>query len=175
MTQTQPTATNLSRASVERLAESVATQLGYEHHGHIKKAVEALGGRIVYQDFEGLYESDSGSLEVYGPGNLEIRISTNTSVKRDRFTIAHEIGHYVLHFLYQNAQGRNLASLVATRYGSDKAEWEANWFAASFLMPQDKFRDAFEELGGDIGEVADKFGVSTTAAQIRAKALKLIE
>ena len=52
-----------------------------------------------------------------------------------------------------------------------RAEWEANWFAAAFLMPKDNFTADYKALG--LASVAAKYGVSTTAAEIRAKSLGL--
>lgn len=62
----------------------------------------------------------------------------------------------------------------ARRYGGkDRTEYEANWFAASFLMPEDKFRAAYSATAKDIFEVAAKFRVSVSAALVRAKTLGL--
>jgi len=61
----------------------------------------------------------------------------------------------------------------ATRYGSDLAEWQANWFAASFLMPEAEFRRIHNETGGDAYAIAKHFAVSASTASVRAKSLNL--
>jgi len=69
--------------------------------------------------------------------------------------------------------------MVATRWVDEtdrvqqRAEWEANWFAASFLMPSDDFRVVFRGSSGSISRVASKFTVSEPAAKIRASSLGL--
>lgn len=170
-----PSPSALPKRAVQSLAESVANQLGYKPGGDLRPVLDQLGGKLTYQQFAGLHETDSGSLVVHDMSNFEVRIATNTSIKRDNFTIAHEIGHYILHYLYPNQNGEpSSGGMVANRYGSDRVEWEANWFAAAFLMPEEAFRLAFSDKAGELSQVADLFGVSTTAAEVRAKALGLI-
>jgi len=57
------------------------------------------------------------------------------------------------------------------RYGSDRTEWEANWFAAALLMPEEQFRSDISTANGNIATVAKNYGVSLIAAKIRAEAL----
>ncbi len=52
-----------------------------------------------------------------------------------------------------------------------RAEWEANWFAAAFLMPEQAFRQ-YRAANGSIATAA-KFGVSQSAADVRASTLGL--
>jgi Zn-dependent peptidase ImmA (M78 family) len=54
-----------------------------------------------------------------------------------------------------------------------RAEWEANWFAAAFLMPREQFSDIFKT--GGLSAVQDVFDVSSAAATTRARSLGLIE
>ena len=53
-----------------------------------------------------------------------------------------------------------------------RCEWEANWFAAAFLMPSKPFCDAWKTMS--LNDVARHFLVSTSAAENRAKALNLL-
>jgi len=79
---------------------------------------------------------------------------------RDRFTIAHEIGHLLLH-------GQNNVSHARIDDPNKKIkpyenpEWQANVFAAELLIP-------IEQINGlSAKEVADKCKVSFTAAEIQ--------
>lgn len=165
---------NLPKNAVHQLAEQVARMLEFEPGGDLSKVLQRMGGRLAYRQFSGLGESDSGSLHVYGDGNFEINLSTNTSLARDRFTIAHEIGHYVLHYLWRRQNGQTVPDkMVAARYGSDRSEWEANWFAAAFLMPAGSFSEYHREVQGNLHKISEKFGVSLKAAEVRAEALGL--
>ena len=87
-----------------------------------------------------------------------------SNARRRRFTIAHEIGHFVLH------PGR----LAPERGGAVKEAWqlqerEAYQFAAEILMPEDLVQAAVLEHGGDVGRLADRFDVSRKAMQARLR------
>ena len=56
-------------------------------------------------------------------------------------------------------------------------EWEANEFAAAFLMPEDDFvlkcKESMENNKVNITKVADFFNVSVQAAKVRGNVLNL--
>ncbi|WP_460881211.1 ImmA/IrrE family metallo-endopeptidase [Pontibacter rugosus] len=61
------------------------------------------------------------------------------SVVRQRFTIAHELGHFVLHQKYSELfidKEKPLFRNQESSTGEHKREKEANAFAAAILMPQ---------------------------------------
>lgn len=88
---------------------------------------------------------------------------------RSRFTLAHEIGHVVLG--HQN--GGVITDFYRGRTDGrvDPQERDANEFAAELLMP----RKLFKQIWGTSSEeeLSIVFGVSVTAAAVRAKALGL--
>lgn len=168
-----PTESGLTKLQVEDLAESVARQLEFRVGDDIEPVVAKLGGRIQFEDDGAEETAESGSLYVNSMGDFDILVSKFTSHERDRFTIAHELGHYVLHFLYPRNNGANLESLRATRYGSTRIEWEANWFAAAFLMPHEQFVAAWSQVKNP-SSLAIQFRVSQSAAEVRARRLGLI-
>ena len=129
----------------------------------LDKLVDSLGGEVEVRDgSESLVVKEDGTFTVFVPGH--------TSPRRDRFTIAHEIGHYLLHHV--NApEGKRLSRF--TRLGSNGAETQANYFAAELIMPRDYFSKAFYELEGDIYGLARRFDVSPAAAQVRCSVLDL--
>jgi Zn-dependent peptidase ImmA (M78 family) len=69
--------------------------------------------------------------------------------------------------------------MIATRWvdpndaQQQRAEWEANWFAAAFLMAEVPFRAKWASVGGDLTKVAAEFNVSEHAARIRAETFGL--
>ncbi|MGJ7554664.1 ImmA/IrrE family metallo-endopeptidase [Variovorax sp. RB3P1] len=87
---------------------------------------------------------------------------------RSNFTVAHEFGHYVLHRKLQEAfqcsQSATLGIIGA------KIEREADQFASYLLMPID---DYTQQVRGRritldlLGECADRYGVSLTAAILK--------
>ena len=100
---------------------------------------------------------------------------------RQRFTIAHEIGHAVLSardHLYVDRIARLRDAHSAE--GTDPAEIEANAFAAELLMPRDLLDAHLRRRGGldiydqdDVRRLADDFEVSTQALLIRLSTLDL--
>lgn len=167
-----PVALGWNSGKVFRLAENVAKQVEYNPGDDIKALVERLGGRVSYSSLDQEL-SNSGSIDIRD-NKFDIFLALDTSNLRDRFTMAHELGHWVLHYLYRNQKlGENIKWLRADRYGGDQAEREANWFAAAFLMPAEDFEKKFKELKGDILQLSSLFKVSAHAAEIRARALEL--
>lgn len=168
-----PDASGLSKDSVYELAETIGARLGFEPGGSLEELVAKLGGRIRYQNLWDIESSESGSIQIHAEKNFDIFLAAHTGPLRDRFTIAHELGHYFLHFLFPLKMGNRQGPMRARRYGSGRVEWEANWFAAGLLMPGDAFKTIYKGCERDIIATAEKFGVSVSAAQIRAQALGL--
>lgn len=102
----------------------------------VDELADSVGALIVRNNFDG---SESGFTLRDGE-LIIIGINTRTSRKRQRFSIAHEIGHVVLHPLNNLIVDHsvrmdwrdNVASL-----GTNRQEIEANAFAAALLMPQE--------------------------------------
>ncbi len=88
--------------------------------------------------------------------------------RRRRFTIAHEIGHFVLHPGRCRPERDGLVN-EAMRV----EEREADAFAADLLMPEHLVRQAVQEQGDDPTLLADRFQVSAKAMQVRLRRLHL--
>lgn len=175
MTYSPAVESRLSKPQVYKFAESIAQQLNFAGGDDIHALVERMGGIVQIEDTLLSDPEHTGSLYVDGPSKFRIVVPSHTSPERDRFTVAHELGHYVLHYLWAKKKNPTISDrVVAFRRGSERIEWEANWFAAAFLMPEASFRVVYAEKSGDIRLVADHFLVSTAAAEVRAKGLGLI-
>ena len=169
----KPEALGIGAKRIAAIADSVIEQLGYTPGADLEPVVQRLGGRISHVDFWGGSTTDSGSIEVKD-NSFEIRLALATGPLRDRFTIAHELGHYILHYLYANqVNSKKIKWLVAERFGNDLAEKEANAFAAAFLMPEKAYRTLHEETNGNHFVISQKFQVSAAASKVRASALGL--
>ena len=158
-------ASNLTNGTIAAYAERVGNHFGvYDSSGKadIDRLMNMLGGSVEL-------EHDSESLEVRDEGDFTVFIPRFTSERRDCFTIAHELGHYFLHYLYPEVRGGKQFS----RGGRDRAETEANVFASSLLMPAEKFALAHKECGGDSWSLSVIFDVSPAAAEVRAQVLGL--
>ena len=97
-------------------------------------------------------------------------------LRRFRFTVAHEIGHWVCHCLSGRApklEPSYCRAVDLTDAADRTLEREANVFAAELLMPEEAVRAAWEELG-DVEACAARFDVSPTAMQWRLYNLRLV-
>lgn len=153
----------MRKERVEAYAENVAVFANFDVGDDPADIVEQLGGNIEFQELDE-WASESGSIFVHDSCDFDILLSHYTSPLRDKFTVAHELGHYFLH----SNQGD--IPIIAHRAGSGRVEWEANWFAAGLLMPSDRFKIAWKKYG-DLSRVASEFGVSEDAARVRRDAL----
>lgn len=105
----------------------------------IKKIALFLGVSVVEYD---LGEETSGVL-VLNDDKGTIGINLKQALERTRFTIAHELGHYILHRKNHNDVFVDRDFIIMYRRGNENyseaekiQEQEANVFAASILMPQ---------------------------------------
>lgn len=170
----QAQASGLSKASVYSFAEQLANQLNFKPGEDIESLVRRIGGRVKMQNTLFDDPEKSGSLLVHAPDHFEIIVPAHTSPTRDRFTVAHELGHYFLHYLWRKRTVADMPDqMMALRKGSDRVEWEANWFAAGFLMPEKAFRKAFRDHAGSLSAISRVFAVSEQAAEVRIAQLGL--
>jgi Zn-dependent peptidase ImmA (M78 family) len=146
---------------------------------HITQApinVEALAGHIgVIVSYEPFKEELSGVL-VKEKDRTVIGVNSSHAKTRQRFTIAHELGHLQLNhqgeiFVDQTVMKRDGRSSQAI----DRQEIDANRFAAELLMPELLVLDAIHQLESNsnystvmlIEELANKFQVSPQAMEYR--------
>lgn len=108
-----------------------------------------------------------------GPSGFAIYVNATEHPNRQRFTIAHEIAHYVLH--------RDLIEsgiVDDTMYRSEQMsnvfEAQANRMAADILMPVRLVKAMWPHAAGSVDTMASSFGVSKDAMRIRLEALGLI-
>ena len=113
-------------------------------------------------------------LIVRGDGGVMVGVNSKQAPARRRFTMAHEYGHFLLHegvLSHADENFRiNYRDAVSSQ-ASNVDEIEANYFAASLLMPK-RFLDevqAAEKLDDSEGvaDLATKFGVSPLAMSLR--------
>lgn len=129
-----------------------------------------------------LEDSVSGVL-VIKERHAIIGVNENHHPHRQRFTIAHELGHFFLHpttsKIFVDAAPIFFRDETSSE-GSQRQEIEANAFAAELLMPEDAMRQCLEQQPVDafdentIHKLASEFGVSKQAVIIRLTRLGLI-
>lgn len=160
---------NTRQKEIDRKIDEILLQSNksYPEDG-LLDIVKSLGIEVFSYDFAEYADRVSGVIK---PGNdlvpTKIYINKLHSKERKTFTLAHELGHYLLH-------DHNSMKLRIDQYNykintkEAAEETEANYFAASLLMPKDKFVTVLKE-SGSFSAVAKYFGVSEAAARNRAK------
>lgn len=121
-----------------------------------------------FQDIDGLVvELDAGAV---------IWVNMRQKKTRQRFTLAHELGHHLLRHVdaFHLDLGGNLSpNATGGHPGYDwRAERAANEFAANLLMPASVIRRA-SATTTDIGALASQFEVSPAAMGFRLTTLQI--
>lgn len=133
---------------------SIARALGIEVKAATLKP--RISGQIGPSD-----TSDSG---------FRIRVNRHETKPRQRFTIAHEIAHYLLH---RDDIGDGIEDSILYRSTlSDRREAEANRLGAALIMPEAGVVQSLRELGGratpEVAKIlAERYDVSEPAMKIR--------
>lgn len=99
------------------------------------------------------------------PSGFTIYVNGDHHPKRQRFTIAHECAHAILH---PELIGDGITDDALYRSGlSDSVEAQANRFAADILMPRDRLNALVASGITSVRELAAKFRVSEQSMAIR--------
>lgn len=128
-----------------------------------------LGAQIVRKD--DLPDDVSGKVERIGDDQFRITVNAKHSPQRQRFTIAHEIAHIVMH---TDLIGDGIVDdgLYRSPLGGI-VERQANVYAATILMPAPLVRAAWRDGVKDFAGMSRLFDISTEVARIRMKELRL--
>ncbi|MCO4782661.1 MAG: ImmA/IrrE family metallo-endopeptidase [Candidatus Cloacimonetes bacterium] len=164
-----PQPTNLSREKIFEVARKIANTTGFLPGNDIRNYIKKVFNAEIVDQKGNKYkniDTSKDALFVNSTGSLLIFLKDGVNDLRKNFTIAHELGHYILHSQF------GIIPIRAYRYGSHRLEWEANWFAAEFLMPQEEITKLKNE-GLTSVEMSDHFQVSVTAMNIRIESLGL--
>ncbi len=98
--------------------------------------------------------------------NASEAMSGDTPTRRIRFTIAHELGHWICHAHGVASAPTYCRSQDVSQDTDRTLEREANVFGAELLMPEAAVREAWAAFP-DAQGLAGRFGVSALAAQWR--------
>lgn len=132
--------------------EKMATDFGVEVHREDLGA--DVSGKIIKEKAD---------------GNVKFVIISNSieDDARQRFTIAHELSHFILH---QNLIGDGITENTLYRNGlSNEVEDQANRLAMDMLMPMHLIEQLSNTENGSIDKIAKSLHVSLTTLMIRLK------
>jgi Zn-dependent peptidase ImmA (M78 family) len=100
-----------------------------------------------------------------GRSGFSIIVRKGDSSVRKRFTVAHEIAHFILH---REQAEKGITDDEMYRSGlSTREEVEANKLAADILMPYSLISSLVAKGYKSVSELASQLGVSKTAMSIR--------
>ena len=113
--------------------------------------------------------ADVSGIIFFRNGEPFIAANSKDSLKRKLFTLAHELGHFLLHPLQEGERYRLDKYYSVDDY--NKEETEANYFAASLLVPSERLAWAMNQ-SGDTSIIARYFGVNEAVIINRMRWLK---
>jgi Zn-dependent peptidase ImmA (M78 family) len=166
-------------SAAEKRAIAVLADFGVsEAPVPVEEIARKLGAQITYESFEG---EISGML-YRDQGTAVIGVNSRHAPTRQRFTVAHEIGHFLMH----EGQPVFIDRFVRVNWRDgecSREEVQANTFAAELLMPRDLTRTVVERTlyrrrdftpQEFVGVLAKRFEVSAAAMQYRLINLEIL-
>jgi hypothetical protein len=137
----------------------------------LEKMISELG--LTLQLDGSLPPSIAGKImrDSHAPAGFKIVVNPNDNPRRQRFTMAHEIGHYVLHRDLIREDVVDDAMYRSTTL-SEGYERQADQFAGQVLLPAQKVRETYKQTKA-LGILSQLFNVSDAALRIRLRELGL--
>lgn len=162
------TSRELARLPAQK--QEILSQFLGEYPVKLGKLAKELGVKIKVSS---LGTGISGQISLEN-GDYVIRVNRNEARERQRFTIGHELAHFLLHRQIIDSSPQGITDTVLYRSGApERIEFEANRLAADIVMPRDLVENELDnEFGGIVTEttierLASKFEVSKAAMEIR--------
>lgn len=164
---------------IAELAEFIAEEYWGEKSLEPESIAKTKGITLSFNDYEdsfdGMLEHRSGRFHIYG--NLA-RVESRDS-PRARFTLGHELGHYFIdehRLVLESGQAEGHPSFCDYE-STNPVEREADHFASSLLLPEQRFRAAAKKQSAGLGgiiELAKTFRTSFTSTAIRYASLDIL-
>ena|SRR5215210_5587410 len=171
----------------ERAGQVLAAAPGYVWDGEtlpvpVEDLVDSVYGLLV-RDVDDMAAAPGAPLLAEGqslsglllPARGEIWVNADEARQwppRRRFTIGHELGHWIMHRTGQQALFCRRTSVdERTAPPARDIEEEASAFAAALLMPQWLFVREHARCGGDVAGLSAVFGTSAAATERRVRTL----
>lgn len=158
----------MSRKNIENIADKLRYVLGIQNIMwvdviHILENVMPIIDEEFYLDIVEDVELDAHARAYPENHMIRIRESIYEGARqgkgRDRFTIMHEIFHFIWHDMTEISFARNPEAVKVY----ENPEWQADVFAGAFLMPSRLIK------GKTVSQVMQECGVSEKAARCQLK------
>jgi Zn-dependent peptidase ImmA (M78 family) len=157
----------IPKEEIENAANKVLERIEYSEGSVSLERVCASEPRLtVFSDIGPQDHVEGGVLGriTFDPLEISIYRQSDYNPGRQRFTLAHELGHFFLnHSRFLKAEYCEAADFeIDDRAEYDdvlRLEWQANYFASCLLLPRDTLRDQFLKLARQYGLRNRGFGV----------------
>ncbi|HSW80919.1 MAG TPA: ImmA/IrrE family metallo-endopeptidase [Candidatus Saccharimonas sp.] len=152
---------------IDTAIQDLQLQLGFSYpEMNILDLAQTAGVQVFETDLtelgaSGLLQYDNDELKT----NPRIYLNISMSPERKVFTLAHELGH---HFLHKGEKWRLDKLDYSLEDQNTKEESEANYFAASILVPKELLLYRKSE-GDTVERLADYFNVSIPVVKNRLR------
>lgn len=130
------------------------------------KIVERLKQQHDLTVYPWVFTENIDGIQIAQEGIVSIGYNQLKHPHRQRFTIAHEIGHFLM--------GHTKRDELPDFNTKDPREIEANHFAAELLIPMTFLKDDFKKVSKDVKVLAKRYFVSEEAMWWRIMDCKLI-
>ena len=164
----------VSPETIEALAANITIDAGLNGVDvgavDVIKLAEYFGSTVEEVNFQ--HDDISAKATKSTDDSYLIQVSSSDGAKRQRFSIAHEIAHIVLH---DDDEFIEYRKPLADYDDSNMLykEVQANMLASALLMPRDLVQRVWANTK-DIDDLAEVFNVSRTAAYYRLDNLQLL-
>ena len=169
------------RRTINKQAECVFQMLKLSPGFPVEDTVRRLGGELELCNNEGIEAGvDAKIVPSADKKNFKISYIQGEEDIYTRFSIAHELGHLFLHMTRLDQEKNEYVISGDYKHvprSSSIIEWEAEEFAAAFLMPESIFKIKAEEISANttvqdkIQWLADLFKVPYKSVLIRGENL----
>jgi len=123
-----------------------------------------LGVSVVFAKFA---EADAAVSGFYDPAEDGIYVNSDEYPRRQTFTVAHELGHRMLHLEWAKSNDYKVLRRDDTERYKDPKEIEADTFAAHLLVPKSLLRRYYKIA--TVQQMSDLFLVSAPVIKNRLK------
>lgn len=153
---------------IKAVVDNILSQFYSSGPVNILSIISSYG--FEYQEID-LENDVSGALVIQNNKKL-ICVRKSDKSSRKRFSVAHELGHYLLHHVVDLDLNKAVTYLRdgTSSNGIDAKEIEANYFAACILMPEIEVKKKVNysiSFDDNVEQIANHLNVSMSAMTIR--------
>jgi len=154
---------------IEQISNAVLKAFNEDNKSVID--VVNIANKLGFEVSQAKFDGDISGMVKNSKNEKKIFINNQDIPSRQRFTLAHEIAHILLH--HDNLDVEFDVVDYRNNGISTRKESEADSFAASLLMPTERAIRVWNFFE-DVDDFAEEFNVSKMAASIRLRNLGLI-